>query len=131
LTLIKVPGKSAAHTGNLSSNPTETVMADYADARTRLLADLQMMLADTEELLTALGTESKEKVAAARPRVEAAVARAKGRLEELEGEVEERARKLAQNADQYAHENPWQTAGVAAGFGAALGAVIGVLLARR
>jgi len=106
-------------------------MADYADARTRLAADLRMMLADTEELLKALGTESKEKVAAVRPRVEAAIARARSQLEEMEGAVEARARKLVHDADQYAHENPWQTAGVAAGFGAALGAVIGVLLARR
>jgi len=106
-------------------------MADYADARTRLATDLRMMLADTEELLKALGTESKDKIATARPRVEAAVARAKSQLEQMEGAVEERARKLAHDADQFAHENPWRTAGVAAGFGAALGAVIGVLLARR
>ena len=106
-------------------------MADYADARTRLASDLRIMLADTEELLKALGTESKDKIATARPRVEAAVARAKSQLAEIEGAVEDRARTLAHDADKYAHENPWRTAGVAAGFGAALGAVIGVLLARR
>ena len=106
-------------------------MADYADARTRLTTDVRMMMADTEELLKAVGADSKEKIASVRPRLEATVARAKTQLTEMEGAMEERARKLAREADAYVHENPWRTAGVAAGFGAALGAVIGVLLARR
>ena len=106
-------------------------MADYADARTRLATDMRMMMADTEELLKAVGADSKEKIASVRPRLEATVARAKTQLTEVEDAVEERARKLAREADAYVHENPWRTAGVAAGFGAALGAVIGVLLARR
>jgi ElaB/YqjD/DUF883 family membrane-anchored ribosome-binding protein len=106
-------------------------MADYADARTRLTTDVRMMMADTEELLKAVGADSKEKIASVRPRLEATVARAKTQLTEMEGAMEEHARKLAREADAYVHENPWRTAGVAAGFGAALGAVIGVLLARR
>ena len=106
-------------------------MQDYNHAREQLVTDVKAVLADTEELLRAVGTESKEKVAGMRPRLEAAIQRARARVAEVEGAVEARARQVVRDVDAYAHKNPWQTAGVAAGVGAALGAIIGVLLARR
>ena len=106
-------------------------MPEYADARDRLAKDLRVVLADTEELLRAVGTDSKDKIASLRPRLEAAVQRAKTQIGEFEAAVESRAREAVREVDAYAHENPWTTAGVAAGLGAALGAIIGVLLARR
>jgi len=106
-------------------------MPEYADARDKLVRDLRVVLADTEELLKAVGTDSKDKIATLRPRLETAVQRAKAQIAEWETAVEGRARETVREVDTYAHENPWTTAGVAAGLGAALGAVIGVLLARR
>jgi ElaB/YqjD/DUF883 family membrane-anchored ribosome-binding protein len=38
-----------------------------------------------------------------------------------------RAREVAQAADEYVRENPWQSVGIAAG----IGLVVGMLLARR
>ena len=102
-------------------------MPAFIESRERLINDVKTMLADTEDLLEAVGTESKEKIEGVRPRLEAAILRARGRVTELEAQVEARARQAARDADAYAHENPWKTAGVAA----ALGAIIGVLLARR
>jgi len=106
-------------------------MPTYSKAREQLIDDVRAVIGDTEELLKALGSESKEKVAGARPRVEAALSRAKAQVVELEAAAEARARRAAHDVDIYAHENPWKTAGVAAGVGAALGAIIGVLLARH
>ena len=106
-------------------------MHNYSHAREQLIHDVGAVIADTEELLKALATESKEKIAGVRPRVEAALLRAKARVAEMEAAVETRARQTVYDADIYAHENPWKTAGVAAGVGAALGAIIGVLLARH
>ena len=106
-------------------------MPTYSKAREQLIDDVRAVIGDTEELLKALGSESKEKIAEARPRVEAALSRAKEVVAELETAAEARARRAVRDADIYAHENPWKTAGVAAGVGAALGAIIGVLLARH
>lgn len=106
-------------------------MQNYGEAKERVVTDMKLLLSDTEELLKAVGADSKEKVAALRPRVEAAISQARTQLGEMERAVEERARQAAREADAYVHENPWRTAGVAAGLGAALGAIMGVLLARR
>jgi ElaB/YqjD/DUF883 family membrane-anchored ribosome-binding protein len=104
---------------------------EYEVVRAQLVDDVKAVLADTEELLEALRTESKERVAGLRPRVEAAIKRARTRLAEAEATVTARARRVARQADAYAHENPWQTAGMAAAGGALIGAIIGVMLARQ
>jgi ElaB/YqjD/DUF883 family membrane-anchored ribosome-binding protein len=106
-------------------------MQSSGEARERVVNDMRLLISDTEDLLRAVGADSKEKVAALRPRVEAAISQARTQLAEMERAVEERARHAAHQADAYVHENPWRTAGVAAGLGAALGAIMGVLLARR
>jgi ElaB/YqjD/DUF883 family membrane-anchored ribosome-binding protein len=100
-------------------------------ARERLVSDVRSVLTDTEEIVQAATSESKEKVASLRPRVDASLQRAKTRLREIESAVEVRARETAHRADVYAHEHPWQTAGVAAGIGAAVGAVVALLFSRR
>jgi ElaB/YqjD/DUF883 family membrane-anchored ribosome-binding protein len=104
---------------------------EYDVVRAQLVDDVKAVLADTEELLDALRTESKDRVAGLRPRVEATIKRARTRLAEAEATVTARARHVARAADSYAHENPWRTAGMAAAGGALVGAMIGVLLARR
>ena len=104
---------------------------NYEVVRAQLVDDVKAVLADTEELLEALRTESKERIAGLRPRVEATIKRARMRLAESEAAVTARARQVARNADVYAHENPWKTAGMAAAGGALIGAMVGVLLARR
>jgi ElaB/YqjD/DUF883 family membrane-anchored ribosome-binding protein len=104
---------------------------DYDVVRAQLVDDVKAVLADTEELLDALRTDSKERVAGLRPRVEAALKRARARVAEAEATVTARARQVVLHANAYAHENPWRTAGMAAAGGALLGAIVGVLLARR
>jgi ElaB/YqjD/DUF883 family membrane-anchored ribosome-binding protein len=104
---------------------------EYDVVRAQLVDDVKAVLADTEELLDALKTESKERVAGLRPRVEATLRRARARVAEAEANLTGRARQVALYADSYAHENPWRPAGMAAAVGALLGAMVGVLLARR
>jgi ElaB/YqjD/DUF883 family membrane-anchored ribosome-binding protein len=106
-------------------------MDSYGEAKERVVNDMKRLLSDTEDLLRAVGIDSKDKVAALRPRVEAAISQARTHLSEMERAVEQGARRAARQADAYVHENPWRTAGAAAGLGAALGAIVGVLLARR
>lgn len=106
-------------------------MAAYADPRERLVSDMKMLLADTEEFLLAVGTESKDKIAGIRPRLEAAIRRARTQAAEVQAMVEARAREGARSAEAYASEHPWQTAGMAAAVGATVGAIIAVLLSRN
>jgi len=105
--------------------------ATFDVARERLVSDVKAVLADSEELMQAAGAESKDKVAMIRPRVEATLQRAKTRLREIEAASEARARETARQVDAYAHDHPWQTAGMAAGVGAAVGALVALLIARR
>ena len=106
-------------------------MAGYADPRDKLVSDVRILIADAEELLAAVGAESKDKIAGIRPRVEAAMQRARTQAAEVEAAVEARAREGALRVDAYASAHPWQTAGMAAAVGAAVGAIIAVLLSRN
>ena len=106
-------------------------MSAYADPRDRLVADVRTLLADAEDLLAAVGAESKEKIAGIRPRLEAAMQRARMRAAEVEVSLETRARDIALRVDAYASEHPWQTAGMAAAVGATVGAVMAILLSRN
>ena len=100
-------------------------------ARERLVSDVRAVLADAEEIVQVAASDSKDKVATLRPKVDASLQRARTRLRELEAVMESRARETAQQVDVYAHEHPWKTAGVAAGIGAAVGAIVALLLSRR
>lgn len=106
-------------------------MSAHADPRERLASDVKILLSDTEEFLAAVGAESKDKIAGIRPRLEAAMRRARIQAAEVEAAIEARAREGAQRVDSYAGEHPWQTAGVAAAVGAAVGAVVTKLLSRN
>ena len=109
----------------------ESVMSAYTDPGEKLVSDVKLLLADTEEFLLAVGAESKEKVAGIRPRLEAAIRRARNQAAEVQAAVEARAREGMRSADAYASEHPWQTAGMAAAVGAAVGAIIAVLFSRN
>ena len=53
------------------------------------------------------------------------------RLRSLEDALMEKTKATARATDEYVHENPWQTVGIAAGLSVVLGVVIGLLLDRR
>ncbi|MBE0616208.1 MAG: DUF883 domain-containing protein [Burkholderiales bacterium] len=100
--------------------------AEYqAVTREKLVADLRVVLADTEQLLKAVIGESGEKLAALRPRIEENLRNAKERLAEFEQVASDKARAAVDATDGYAHEHPWRIAGVSALVGVALGLLIG------
>ncbi|MEK7438133.1 MAG: DUF883 family protein [Pseudomonadota bacterium] len=93
--------------------------------REKLVEDLRVVLADTEQLLKAVIGQSSEKLAALQPRIEENLRNAKARLAEFEQVASDKARAAAQATDDYAHEHPWRIAGVSALLGVALGLLIG------
>jgi ElaB/YqjD/DUF883 family membrane-anchored ribosome-binding protein len=100
--------------------PTETAVA-----RDKLAADLRAVIDDTEELIKATAGQAGEKVQAARARAEETLETAKARLTEIGEEGMERAKAAAKATDEYVHDNPWQSIGVAAGVGFLIGWVLG------
>jgi ElaB/YqjD/DUF883 family membrane-anchored ribosome-binding protein len=93
----------------------------------KLMQDLQTVVEDAEELLRATAGQASEKVSAARAKAEESVKAAKKRIGELEDDLLERTREIADNADTYVRENPWQAVGIAA----AAGLLLGLLMSRR
>jgi ElaB/YqjD/DUF883 family membrane-anchored ribosome-binding protein len=93
----------------------------------QLVADLKTVMQDAEALLKATSTLTGEKIQEVRARAEESLRQAQTRLTEVEQEAMRRAREIAEAADEYVHENPWQSVAVAAG----VGLVLGLLLGRR
>ena len=97
-----------------------------------LSADLKRLVAEAEELLAATsGTLGDGKLADLRRRVEDTLASARAGLRNAQASAAERARAAGHVADEYVHDNPWQSVGVAAAAAAAVGLLVGLLVARR
>lgn len=97
----------------------------------KLLAEFNAVVTEAEHLLKFVTDEGGDKANALRAKMEKKLNAAKERLRSLEDTVVDKSRAAARVTDEYVHENPWQSIGVAAGVGAVLGAVIAVLLYRR
>jgi ElaB/YqjD/DUF883 family membrane-anchored ribosome-binding protein len=93
----------------------------------RLMADLQAVVRDTENLLKATAGDASERAAKARAHAEESLHKARARMSELERDLAARTREAAQKTNAYVHENPWPSIGVAAG----VGLLIGLLISRR
>ena len=97
----------------------------------KLLADLHAVVTEADQLLKFVTDEGGDKANALRTKVERNLNAAKERLRSLEDALMEKTKATARATDEYVHENPWQTVGIAAGLSVVLGVVIGLLLCRR
>lgn len=86
----------------------------------KLVGDVKVLANDVEELLKATAAQSGEKIAEARTRAQAAIARART-------VAVEQGKQAAQTTDRYVRENPWAAIGVSA----AIGLLVGLLIGRR
>lgn len=93
----------------------------------KLMADLQLVVADAEELLRATAGHAGDGAAQLRTKVEANLARAREGLEQIQDTAVAKAKAAGRQADEYVHENPWRSIGIAAG----VGLVVGLLVGRR
>lgn len=104
----------------------KTVVAAGEVSKEKLMQDLQIVVADAEELLRATAGQAGEKVAAARERIQENLAAAKVRLAAAQETVIAKTKQAANATDEYVHENPWK----AVGIGAGIGLIIGMLISR-
>ena len=103
-------------------------MNDVTAAQTdKLMADLRLVVSDAEELLRSTAGQAGEGAAELRDRVQASLVRARAGLADAQDAALSRARAAGRAADDYVHDNPWRSIGIAAGFGL----VVGLLIGRR
>jgi len=93
----------------------------------QLVDDLKVVMRDAEALIKATSTQTGDKIQEVRARAEESLRQAKGRLVEVQEEALRRTREVADAAEEYVRDNPWQSLGIAAG----VGLVLGILIARR
>ncbi len=91
----------------------------------KLVSDLRVVIADTEELLRATAGAAGEKVGDLRERLTLRLRDTKERLVDMEVAVIDKTKAAARATDDFVHEDPWKAVGVAAALGLALGVLIG------
>ena len=101
--------------------------AQSALARERVMADLQTLTRDAEDLLKATAGDVGEKAKEARTRVAAALERAKTSCLHLQEQTLAATKAAAKKADTVIRDHPYESIGVAFG----VGLLIGVLVTRK
>lgn len=103
-------------------------MTDTTDVnKEKLIADFKLVVADAEELLRATASQAGDKAAELRAKVQTHLSDAKTRLAEAEAAIVDKAKQVGRVTDDYVHDNPWRSVGIAAG----VGLVVGLLIGRR
>jgi ElaB/YqjD/DUF883 family membrane-anchored ribosome-binding protein len=124
--------RGSAESGSLRVRKTpifkEKTMSDMTTvSKDKLIADFKVVIADAEELLRATAGQAGDKIAEARAKVQDHLNNAKASLAEAQAAVVERAKAVGHATDDYVHDNPWRSVGVAAG----IGFIVGLLIGRR
>lgn len=98
-----------------------------ATQKDKLMSDLRVVISDAEELLRMTADEAGEGAADLRGRVQQRMNQAKAELVHLQVAAVAKAKAAGHAADEFVHENPWKSIGIAAG----IGLVVGMLVSRR
>ena len=94
-------------------------------SKDQLFGDLKSLVADAEELLKLTAGQTGDKLGDVRGRMGERPAAAKERISEAEAAIIDSGKKAARATDDYVHENPWQSLGIAAGVAFLLGLLSG------
>lgn len=93
----------------------------------KLMGDLRLVIADAEELLRMTADQAGEGAAELRGRVQGRIQQAKAELAHLQDVAVAKVKAVGHATDEFVHDNPWKSIGVAAG----IGLVVGLLIGRR
>ena len=102
-------------------------MSQLENARNQIVDEFTTVLNEAEDLLKKAGQETGDKARDLRGLAEKKLLSAKLRIQELEGRAVDQAKAAVRVTDDYVHDHPWTSVGVAA----AVGFLFGVLLTRR
>ena len=92
-----------------------------------LLGDVKALMAVAEALIKATASHEDGAIASIRSKAMDTLSNAKENLSNLEGSLSDKAKVVAESADEFVHRSPWEAVGVAAG----LGLLIGLLIRRH
>ena len=93
----------------------------------KLMNDLRVVINDAEELLRMTADQAGEAAAEIRSRIQAKMAQAKVDLVHLQEAAVAKAKAAGHATDEFVHDHPWKSIGIAAG----VGLVVGLLIGRR
>lgn len=95
--------------------------------RDKLMTDLRLVIADTEELLRVTASQAGEQAKELRGRMQVRLDQAKASLAHMQDVAVTKAKAAGHAADEFVHDKPWQAIGAAAG----IGLIVGLLIGRR
>lgn len=93
-------------------------------AKDGLIANFKTVARQVEELLRNFTEGGGDKFSAAGAKVGEALKEAQLNLETAQNLIVENTREAARTTDQYVHEHPWKSVGIAAGVGLIAGLLI-------
>jgi len=96
-------------------------------SKDKLVDDLRAIITDAEDLLALTADQTGDKLGDLRGRITERLAAAKAKLSDAEAALIDSGKKAARATDDYVHEHPWQSLGVAAG----VAFLLGLLVSRR
>lgn len=91
----------------------------------KLVDDVKVVLHDADILLRETAGQLGDKARDARARLEKGVRAARERLDDIQSKSVEQVKATAKQADEFVHEHPWQSVGIAFAAGAILGLIVG------
>ena len=101
-----------------------TLTSEHKD---QLINDLRAVMRDAQQLLDSGVASCSEQASQTRQRLESALQEARQSWSEYRPNVRQRLSQWQHVSDEYVHQHPWATMGVAIGMGVAMG----WLIARR
>lgn len=93
----------------------------------QLIGEFKALMADAEALIQATEGQADSALGSIRSKALETIAGAKESIAGFEGAITDKAKAVAESADDFVHRNPWEAVGVAAG----LGLLIGLFIRRR
>jgi ElaB/YqjD/DUF883 family membrane-anchored ribosome-binding protein len=102
-------------------------MNDTHAAKQKLAEDFRLVMDDIDALMRASANKADGEVTALRTRIRDRLETARHRAADLQDRALDQAKEAARATDDYVHEHPWASVGIAA----AAGMVLGLLIGRR
>nr|WP_258181918.1 YqjD family protein [Burkholderia cenocepacia] len=87
----------------------------------KLMSDIKTVLSDAEDLLKQAASSTGDRAAELREKAMSRLKQAKEKAADVQVVVVEKGKKAARATDDYVHEHPWTSIGVAAGVGVLIG----------
>jgi ElaB/YqjD/DUF883 family membrane-anchored ribosome-binding protein len=111
----------------MNANKTTTAHGESQLNSEQLITDFKALMADAEALISATAHHEEGPLSIIRSKTLDTLNNVRERLSSAEDTLTEKAKVVAEGADEFVHRNPWEAIGVAAG----LGLLMGLFISRR